>query len=129
MDRTVTRRAVLAGGAVLAAAACAGSSDRQPASDGSLVSLDDLKVGESTRIALGDDKKVVVTRTGEQTAVAFDATCTHLSCLVAPRDGALRCPCHGSAFDPKTGAVTNGPAARPLPEVKVAVRGGKVFRA
>jgi Rieske Fe-S protein len=129
VDRTVTRRAVLAGSAALFAAACAGGSDRRPASDGSLVALDDLKVGESARIALDDDKKVVVTRTGEQTAVAFDATCTHLSCLVAPRDGQLRCPCHGSAFDPKTGAVTNGPAARPLPEVAVTVRDGKVFRA
>lgn len=120
---------MLAGSAALAAAACAsGGSDRKPATDGSLVSLSDLDVGKSVRVALGD-KKVIVTRTGEQAVVAFDATCTHLSCLVSRRGEKLACPCHGSTFDPKTGAVTNGPASVPLATVAVKVQEGKVFPA
>jgi nitrite reductase/ring-hydroxylating ferredoxin subunit len=105
-----------------------GNSDRKLAADGSLIALDDLKVGESARVAV-DDTKVIVTRTGEATAVAFDATCTHLSCTVKRQGDDLACPCHGSAFDPRTGAVTNGPASSPLRSVAVKVEGGKVLRA
>ena len=47
---------------------------------------------------------------------AVDAVCTHLGCIVRiddpPVDG-FHCDCHGSRFA-ADGAVTNGPAARPL---------------
>ncbi|MDP8948828.1 MAG: Rieske (2Fe-2S) protein [Actinomycetota bacterium] len=61
---------------------------------------------------------------------AYSAVCTHQQCTVAYKNGQLACPCHGSVFDPASGAeVVNGPAQRPLPEIPVEVRGGKVFRA
>ncbi len=62
--------------------------------------------------------------------VAYSAVCTHQRCKVAYRNGQLACPCHGSVFNPTSGAeVVNGPAQRPLPEIPIEVRGGEVFRA
>ena len=62
--------------------------------------------------------------------VAYSAICTHQQCEVAYNNGQLACPCHGSVFDPASGAeVVNGPAQLPLPEIPVEVRGGEVFRA
>jgi len=62
--------------------------------------------------------------------VAYSAVCTHQRCTVAYRNGQLACPCHGSVFNPTNGAeVVNGPAQRPLPEIRVEVRDGEVFRA
>ena len=62
--------------------------------------------------------------------VAYSAVCTHQGCTVAYKDGKLACPCHGSVFDPANGgAVVSPPANRPLPDIPVEVRDGKVFRA
>jgi Rieske Fe-S protein len=62
--------------------------------------------------------------------VAYSAVCTHQGCTVAYKNEQLACPCHGSVFDPASGAeVVNGPAQSPLPEIPVEVRGGEVFRA
>ena len=62
--------------------------------------------------------------------VAYSAVCTHQGCTVAYKSGQLACPCHGSVFDPAHGgAVVNGPAQRPLPQIPVEVRGGEVIRA
>ena len=62
--------------------------------------------------------------------VAYSAVCTHQGCTVAYQNGQLACPCHGSVFDPADGgAVVNGPAQTPLPEIPVKVSGGEVFKA
>ncbi len=61
--------------------------------------------------------------------VAYSVVCTHQSCVVLYRDGELRCPCHGSVFDPAQGAaVVRGPAREPLQEVEVGTEGDKVVR-
>jgi nitrite reductase/ring-hydroxylating ferredoxin subunit len=42
---------------------------------------------------------------------AYSNVCPHQSCGVSGFDGrAMICPCHGSEFDPATGARTAGPA-------------------
>ena len=71
---------------------------------------------------------VVVTRSSGGTVHGFSSICTHQGCTVGQvQGGEIICPCHGSRFDAQTGAVTNGPATRPLPAVPVEVRGGDVY--
>jgi len=130
VDHGLTRRSVLGGGAALAllTACSSGASDQKIAADGTLVALDELAVGESVRIDV-DDTKVIVTRTGEMTAVAFDAACTHQGCPVKREGEELYCNCHGSRFDAKTGEVREGPASAALAAFAVTVTEGKVRRA
>ncbi len=47
---------------------------------------------------------------------ALDSFCSHAGCVVPPYDeaeGAIRCPCHGSAYG-LDGSLINGPASNPL---------------
>ncbi|HVI19981.1 MAG TPA: Rieske (2Fe-2S) protein [Gaiellales bacterium] len=72
--------------------------------------------------------RVVLTRDAAGSLHAFSAICTHQGCAVTSvREGTIRCPCHGSRFDAKTGAVVAGPAPAPLPAVTVEVDGGVVY--
>jgi Rieske Fe-S protein len=74
----------------------------------------------------------VLVRLPDGRFVAYSALCTHQGCTVAYRSQSrkLVCPCHGGTFDPAQGAaVVAGPPPRPLPEVEIEVRGGKVFKA
>lgn len=59
----------------------------------------------------------------------LSAECTHRSCTVEykPEEGFLECPCHGSTYDPESGALFDGPADEPLKKLGVKVEGGKVF--
>jgi Rieske Fe-S protein len=75
-----------------------------------------------------DKADVIVTRDDTGAVHAFSATCTHQGCQVSGvRSGLIVCPCHGSRFDAKTGAVVNGPASRALPRVDVTVEGDTVY--
>jgi rieske iron-sulfur protein len=57
--------------------------------------------------------------------VAFSAICPHAACLVSQwsrSTGCLRCPCHGSEFDPaRAGKVVAGPSPFPLPLLPVEI--------
>jgi len=55
--------------------------------------------------------------------VAFDAVCPHAGCTVGYSQGAklIVCPCHGSEFDPTTGAVISPPAPRGLTQIHLTV--------
>ena len=115
------------GTAAAAAAAAAANAYGPVTGDGGrqLVALDRVPVGGG--VVLARDK-VVVTRPAADDVRAFSAVCTHQGCTVdGVADGIISCPCHGSRFDAATGAVRNGPAARPLAKVAVVVRSGQVF--
>lgn len=60
---------------------------------------------------------------------AFDAICTHFSCVVEwEADGEyILCPCHDARFNAVTGAVISGPAPAPLPSVSVFVEGEDIY--
>jgi len=101
--------------------------------------LHDLPDNEPTAITLSvmrldgfrqalERRTIFLVKTGESEVAAFDATCTHLGCLVA-WDGqgqVFRCPCHGGVFD-RTGAVKEGPPAEPLVKMATRVDGNRVM--
>ena len=62
-----------------------------------------------------------VVRPSESSYVGFRAVCTHMGCTVGFFQPALqfRCPCHGSIFSAVTGEVLQGPAAAPLPSIRI----------
>ena len=152
-DTPVTRRTVLAagsGGAVALAllAACGGGNSSSsgatsaPGSAGpsaggggsgggsggsqALAKLSDVPVGGAVSATDASGKPVIVARPSAGKVVAFSAICTHMGCTVAPQGKILQCPCHGSTYDLATGDNTGGPAPRPLTELSVKVKGGKV---
>jgi Rieske Fe-S protein len=58
---------------------------------------------------------VLLIRDSENTVRAFNAHCTHKSCIVKyiEKDKRIECPCHGSQYDLK-GNVIKGPAPKSL---------------
>jgi nitrite reductase/ring-hydroxylating ferredoxin subunit len=60
---------------------------------------------------------------------AFDDTCTHAGCSLAEgdlEDTTVICPCHGSEFDVRSGAVLRGPAREPVETYGTRVEGGSL---
>jgi len=98
-----------------------------PARSGTAATLARLSdVPENGGIVL-QDEQIVLTRGTGDTVHGFTAVCTHQGCLVSRvSNGRISCPCHGSAFDATTGAVTSGPAESPLTPVAVSVVNGSV---
>ncbi len=82
-----------------------------------IVVAKDLK-GKSVSLALFLSAGVVT---------VHSVVCTHQGCFVGEADKTLACPCHGSVFDGRTGAVINGPARSPLQGYKVAEAGGDIY--
>jgi Rieske Fe-S protein len=73
------------------------------------------------------DPCILVRRTSGSLA-AFSQKCTHLSCAVyyaAARDR-LECPCHEGYFSADDGRVLQGPPPRPLPKIRLALRGDDI---
>ena len=142
--RTVIRGAGVVGAAALGATALtgcgndsgtttstAGSSSSAPttteaggSSGGAGIAKADIPVGGGTIIAA---TKTVVTQPKAGEFKAFTSICTHMGCPVAQvANGTIDCNCHGSQYDIATGAVTRGPATRPLAPKKVTVKGDQV---
>jgi Rieske Fe-S protein len=141
VNAVIARRSALAAGLVgagaLALAACgSGSSSASSSADASgasqsgqkVAALDDVRVGDSAAARIGSEN-VLVFRSGQDSAVCFSATCTHMGCKVNPDGAKFACPCHGSMYDARTGHVLSGPAPRPLPQIQVTVSGGDIVTA
>jgi len=60
---------------------------------------------------------------------AFEQKCTHLSCAVhyVAENDRIECPCHKGSFNSRTGDVIEGPPPRPLPQLEVVRKEGKIF--
>ncbi|MGD9555542.1 MAG: ubiquinol-cytochrome c reductase iron-sulfur subunit [Mangrovibacterium sp.] len=60
---------------------------------------------------------------------AFEQKCTHLSCAVhyVAENDRIECPCHKGFFNSRTGDVIEGPPPRPLPQLEVVRKDGKIF--
>jgi len=88
-----------------------------PEGQSKIVSAKDLH-GRNVNVALFLSSGVVT---------AHSVICTHQGCIVAADGKTLACPCHGSVFDGKTGAVINTPAPAPLQSYKVAEVDGDIY--
>ena len=69
---------------------------------------------------------VAVTKVGSVITVV-SAICTHRGCTVEAAGNQLGCQCHGSAFNPNTGAVIRGPAELALKKYEVSEDAGSIF--
>jgi nitrite reductase/ring-hydroxylating ferredoxin subunit len=61
---------------------------------------------------------------------AIGDRCTHRGCSLSKgrKEGeVVTCPCHGSRFNLKTGAVVRGPATEPEPSYPVTVEGSGIW--
>ncbi|MFE5835503.1 Rieske (2Fe-2S) protein [Arthrobacter sp. NPDC056493] len=125
--------ATTAGGA-LALSSCsvspAGSTTVPTASGASAPPGRPFRIGKLSEINVGDTatgkangRTVVVFRAEDRKVVAYDATCTHAGCTVAPAGTTFECPCHGSTFTGSDGSVITGPARRPLTPLTAAIDG------
>ncbi len=73
-------------------------------------------------------QKVVVTQPASGEFKAFSAVCTHMGCIVSKiANGTIDCPCHGSQYSIKNGAVVAGPAPAPLPAQAIKVSGSDII--
>lgn len=124
---------VLGGGAILS------STVRRQEDWLTASALHDLPDNEPTAVTLSvmrldgyrevlQRRTIFLVKTGESDVAAFDATCTHLGCLVGwdRQAQVFRCPCHGGIFD-RTGAVMDGPPPEGLAKVATRVDGNRVL--
>jgi thiosulfate dehydrogenase (quinone) large subunit len=93
-----------------------------PKGSSSIGAASGVPVGGSaafTDPATGDPSLVIQQTAGD--FVAFDAICPHEGCTVAYQPSAklIACPCHGSEFNAKTGALIRGPATYGLTSIKI----------
>jgi thiosulfate dehydrogenase (quinone) large subunit len=95
-----------------------------------------VKLGPASRLPAGqaaeyrdpgDGQPDIVIRETSGALVAHSAVCTHAGCTVGYQGGQIVCPCHGSVFDARTGAVITGPATTPLSPRKVIEHAGAVY--
>jgi 3-phenylpropionate/trans-cinnamate dioxygenase ferredoxin component len=93
-----------------------------------VATLDELRESYVTLFQVAG-RPVILTRIADAVH-AFDGTCTHAEFQFATSrllDGCeIECPMHGACFDAETGAVTQGPAERPLQPIDVQLEDGVV---
>ena len=90
----------------------------------------DVPVGGAAQFidpASGDPGLVLQPAAG--TFVAFSAICPHAGCTVAfaRSSDIIACPCHGSEFNARSGAVERGPAPRGLRSIPVTASDGNLY--
>jgi Rieske Fe-S protein len=91
---------------------------------GALATTSEIPVGSGK---IFTEQKVVVTQPASGDFKAFSAICTHMGCIVSQvSNGTIDCPCHGSQYSIKDGAVVAGPAPSPLPAEPIKVSGTSI---
>lgn len=146
MTRPLDRRHVLIAAASVPLVAACGGGDTETAGSNAPAGSDPTptpgagSAGSGSRTKLVDTAQVevggavflntiVVTQPAAGDFHAFDRTCTHQGCPVTKmQQGEIHCVCHGSRFDPTTGAPTAGQAPSPLTEIAIVVEDGAIFQ-
>jgi thiosulfate dehydrogenase [quinone] large subunit len=94
-------------------------------------------IGTASQVPVGEARQFTDPASGQpawivhpsgSTFVAFSAVCTHAGCPVQYDSASVQfvCPCHGGAYDARTGQVLQGPPPTPLPSIPVHVVAGKL---
>jgi nitrite reductase/ring-hydroxylating ferredoxin subunit len=76
-----------------------------------------------------EGKALVVSNIGGKFSAIVER-CTHRGCSLSKgrmEGEVVTCPCHGSRFNLKTGAVVRGPAEEPEPSFPVTVEGDAIW--
>jgi nitrite reductase/ring-hydroxylating ferredoxin subunit len=95
-----------------------------------IASVGDVPVGSSLVFNYpGEHDRCLLIRSTEGSFVAYNQSCTHLSCAVVPRvdQQCIACPCHEGLFDLASGRPIAGPPRRPLARVPLDVRQGTIY--
>jgi nitrite reductase/ring-hydroxylating ferredoxin subunit len=85
-----------------------------------VASTKDLSSGKMMEIKVGGKEILIVNLAGKYYAI--ENSCTHRSCKLSDgilKGGSVKCPCHGSIFDIKTGNVIKSPAKKATPTFQV----------
>ena len=87
-----------------------------------LASTSDVKPNSMMRVTVKDQKILLANVNGNYYAIGD--VCTHRGCQISK--GKLEgekviCPCHGSAYDLKTGNFLKGPTKKPEPAYQLKV--------
>lgn len=93
-----------------------------------VASTEDLSVGDKIGAKTGDKEILIANLNGKYYAIGNK--CTHRGCKLSEgmiEGENIKCPCHGSMFNIKTGKVTHGPAKNPEPTFKVKVEGNQIL--
>jgi Rieske Fe-S protein len=67
-----------------------------------------------------------LTRTSREVVMAFDSRCTHAGVPTSVSGSQLKCPAHGSVFNPENGEVIRGPALEPLRSYRTIEADGEI---
>jgi Rieske Fe-S protein len=98
-----------------------GGSDSGASKSGALGKTSEVPVGGAK---IFKTEKVMVSQPSKGEFKAFSTVCTHQGCPITRIEGKeIECNCHGSRFAVADGSVANGPASKPLKELKVTVKG------
>lgn len=96
-----------------------------------VIDADEVPVGKMFQFEIKGSKTIpyILIHLEENEWRAFEQKCTHLTCAVRYREDVnqIECPCHNGWFSADTGAVLQGPPPRPLPQLEVVVKEGKVY--
>jgi Rieske Fe-S protein len=132
-ERLASRRAVVGGVAGLGVAlpllaACGSSSNpgssSNTTSSGPLAKTSEVPVG-GAKIFTAEN--VMVSQPAKGDFKAFSTICTHQGCPITVLKGSeIQCTCHQSKFKVADGSVVQGPATKPLTELKVTVAGDEI---
>jgi cytochrome b6-f complex iron-sulfur subunit len=85
------------------------------------------QVAKGSAISVQYQNQPVIVLHTDQGITAFNATCTHLGCLVKwlPQKNEFLCPCHAGRFSP-TGQVLGGPPPEPLHRIDIEIRDNQI---
>jgi nitrite reductase/ring-hydroxylating ferredoxin subunit len=90
----------------------------------------DLAIRQSKIFSLKDSFGIStgysLTRTSRGVVMAFDSKCTHAGVPTSVSGSQLKCPAHGSVFNPENGEVVRGPALEPLRSYRTIEADGEI---